>query len=171
MAHSRTLDEVDLIGKTFGRLVVVSPLERVKSHRMWRCRCSCGVYKLIRQEHLISNSTVSCGCFRNTPKLRPYEYLYNRIKQGKHEVIFTYEEFLEFTNETNCHYCDAPVHFKIHIYVEGESPTNLDRKDSALGYSKQNCVVCCKRCNVAKNNHFTYEEWVEIGKVIKSWHT
>ena len=99
----------------------------------------------------MDGSTLSCGCFRRTPKLRPYEYLYNRIKQGKHEVTMTYEEFLAFTKEDKCHYCNAPVRFKIHIYGEGESPTNLDRKDNSIGYSKNNCVVCCKRCNVGKN--------------------
>jgi 5-methylcytosine-specific restriction endonuclease McrA len=171
MARSEPLDEVNLIGKTFGKLVVVSPSGRVKSHRMWKCRCHCGVEKQIRQEHLISEGTVSCGCFRNTPKLRPYEYLYNRIKKGKHAVTLSYEEFLEFTKEPKCHYCGAPVRFKTHIYMEGESATNLDRKDNLLGYSKSNCVVCCKRCNVGKNSNFTYEEWVQIGALIKSWHT
>lgn len=45
----------------------------------------------------------------------------------------------------------------------------LDRKDSFEGYSVENCVVCCSRCNQAKSNFFTYEQWVEIGKVIKSF--
>ena len=159
----------DLTGRVFVKLVVENFAGRHKSHPMWSCKCSCGNHTTVRGGHLLDGSTTSCGCFRNTPKLRPYEYLYNRIKQGKHEVTLTYEEFLEYTKETNCHYCNVPIHFKVHIYVEGESPTNLDRKDSDLGYSKQNCVVCCKRCNVAKNNHFTYEEWLQIGALIKSW--
>jgi hypothetical protein len=28
----------------------------------------------------------------------------------------------------------------------------------------------CPRCNWAKYNHFTYDEWVQIRKVIRSWH-
>ena len=44
---------------------------------------------------------------------------------------------------------------------------NLDRKDSIKGYTKENCVVCCKRCNRAKSNLFSYEEWLEIGKFIQ----
>ncbi len=28
----------------------------------------------------------------------------------------------------------------------------IDRLDNALGYTLDNCVPCCKRCNQAKNN-------------------
>jgi len=160
----------DLTGEVFGKLTAFRYLGKDdKSHRIWLCKCECGIVKPIRAGHLLDNSLVSCGCFRNTPRLRPYEFLYNRLLQGKHEVTLTYEEFLEFTKETNCHYCNALVRFTVHIYRDGESPTNLDRKDSALGYSKDNCVVCCKRCNVGKNKNFTYAEWRKIGALICSW--
>jgi hypothetical protein len=28
-----------------------------------------------------------------------------------------------------------------------------------LGYVEVNVVGCCKRCNIAKGNRFTYDEW------------
>ena len=34
---------------------------------------------------------------------------------------------------------------------------NLDRKDNSIGYSKNNCVVCCSTCNYIKGDKFTYE--------------
>lgn len=168
MAHSRPMDEIDLLGKIFGRFVVVSTLQRRKSYRMWMCRCSCGVEKLVRQEHLLSSSTTSCGCRKHEPVLRVFESLYNRLLQSsKHPVELTYEEFLEFTKQHRCHYCGCEIVFDTRIVKQDRC--NLDRKDSYKGYSKDNCVVCCKRCNIAKNNHFTYEEWVKIGNLIRSW--
>jgi hypothetical protein len=50
---------------------------------------------------------------------------------------------------------------------KGARGYNLDRKDSSVGYVISNLVVCCKRCNLSKADRFTYEEWVEIGKVIR----
>jgi hypothetical protein len=34
----------------------------------------------------------------------------------------------------------------------------LDRKDNDLGYTPENVVACCTRCNYAKRDHFTYDE-------------
>ena len=158
------------IGKPVGFLTPLVDLGRDrKSHKLWLFRCICGTTKTLREEHVSTGNTLSCGCHRQAPRIRPYEYLFNRLKATGHSVELTYEEFLEFTKETTCHYCGSEVHFSITLRRGGRERTNLDRKDSTLGYSKSNCVVCCKRCNIAKNNHFTYEEWVQIGKLIRSW--
>ncbi len=39
----------------------------------------------------------------------------------------------------------------------------IDRKNSTLGYTMDNCVTCCGSCNIMKNK-FTEEEF--ISKVI-----
>ena len=43
-----------------------------------------------------------------------------------------------------------------------EPRRGVDRKDSALGYVLDNCVPCCERHNRAKNDTFTYDEWLTI---------
>lgn len=43
---------------------------------------------------------------------------------------------------------------------------NLDRKDPAVGYQKDNCVVCCALCNRAKGDNFSYEEFLLIGPLV-----
>ena len=51
-------------GQRFGRLIVISFLEK-KSHRnYWLCRCDCGNIKAIREDHLRNHKTISCGCYR-----------------------------------------------------------------------------------------------------------
>lgn len=103
---------------------------------------------------------------------RPFEWTYNRLRQTCKQTCWaldlSYEEFLEFTQTTVCHYCDAAIPWAKHS-TSGHNGCSyyLDRKDSFAGYSKDNCVVCCSRCNQSKSNTFSYEEWLEIGKVIK----
>ena len=79
------------------------------------------------------------------------------VRLRKIEVSLTYEEFLEFTKTSKCFYCDAAVKWK--EFSSGGYGYNLDRKDNSLSYTKENCVVCCKRCNMGKRDTFTFEEW------------
>lgn len=52
----------DLLGKRFGKLVVV---ERIGSHNgnaVWKCKCDCGNYCDVVARSLVSGHTKSCGC-------------------------------------------------------------------------------------------------------------
>lgn len=64
-------------------------------------------------------------------------------------------EFLEKSLNSPCHYC-------------GDNSCGLDRKDNSIGHTMNNCVPCCYECNTAKNNSFSYEEMLFIGKAIKT---
>lgn len=55
---------VDLIGKRFGRLVVVKRQGKQHSHVTWCCQCDCGMEVVIASNHLRTGHTVSCGCAR-----------------------------------------------------------------------------------------------------------
>lgn len=52
---------IDLIGKTFGKLIVV---KKSNEQSMWLCKCDCGNEVICRSTSLKSGSTKSCGCFR-----------------------------------------------------------------------------------------------------------
>lgn len=61
---------IDLSGRTFGRLTVLSrALDRVrtsgKTRAMWLCRCECGRERIIQGAILRSGASRSCGCFSN----------------------------------------------------------------------------------------------------------
>jgi hypothetical protein len=51
-------------GQRFGRLIVTSPETRRGRHRAAECRCDCGEAVTVRLSHLVSGTTVSCGCLR-----------------------------------------------------------------------------------------------------------
>lgn len=97
---------------------------------------------------------------------RPYESLYNTFvdaNKGRYQVDLTYEEFREFTKHDRCHYCDAKITWAEYNRNANGYRYNLDRKDNTLGYSKDNLVACCLRCNYGKGFSFSYEQWRQIG--------
>lgn len=53
---------IDLVGKRFGRLLVVGLESTHKRQLMWGCRCDCGTAKIVRGAHLRDGKIVSWGC-------------------------------------------------------------------------------------------------------------
>ena len=134
---------------------------------IWAVRCKCGTNKEVFGSNLRRGEAQSCGC---SHFLKPFEALYNvlrsRSAQRPVAVDLSFEEFLVFTDTKECHYCSTDI-----LWDERGQRTNLDRKDNNLGYTKENCVVCCRECNVVKGARFTYEQMLQIGELIKSWRT
>lgn len=54
---------IDLTGKIFGRLTVLSLEGELNGHLSWRCKCECGAEKDVRGKHLRYGNVKSCGCF------------------------------------------------------------------------------------------------------------
>lgn len=91
-------------------------------------------------------------------KLRSFEATFNRLIDSSIKrwikLELTYEQFLKFIEQKQCHYCFTKI-----IWDERSSVYNLDRKDNKGPYSKENLVVCCGKCNKGKREIYTYEEW------------
>jgi hypothetical protein len=164
------------LGTIFGNYTVSGKTHKSEksNNRKCECTCSCGKIRDVPVVQLYTGRSTSCRCVNMGKRLRPFENLYNRFRRVsyKREITcdLTYEEFLESTKITQCHYCTS--HIEREPYNNCFKPNsghNLDRKDNAKGYSKENCVVACKRCNQCRSNQFTYEEWLQIGKLIGSW--
>lgn len=57
---------IDLTGKRFGRLTVISRAENTKSGKArWLCRCDCGEETTVLSSNLIRGLTLSCKCLNN----------------------------------------------------------------------------------------------------------
>jgi hypothetical protein len=164
---------IDLAGVVKGRWHVLTPAGKSANGKaMWLCRCACGTERVVASEHLVSGTSRSCGCLQKETtitrcKLQPFLALFNVLKRSAkragHPVAMSLEEFVNFTGISTCHYCDTGV-----VWIDaGYGPYNLDRKDTTLGYAKENCVVCCNACNRGKGNQFTYEEWVVMTSALK----
>ena len=71
-----------LIGERFGRLIVLSieakaPKEN-DGHTYYLCRCMCGRTTIVRDTHLTTGHTKSCGCLILKPKKKGVSYV--RVK-------------------------------------------------------------------------------------------
>ena len=72
--RAREANFVDIKGKQFGELIAEEHLGYVypngKGRALWRCKCSCGRYKDVRQDLLQSGATKTCGnpCHKKKPK-------------------------------------------------------------------------------------------------------
>jgi hypothetical protein len=165
---------INLVGRRFGKLVVLRLAEISFDWRTsWWVRCDCGKEKKVIGASLRRGATRTCGCrlidWNHGNRIRPYEALYHLLVRAahsrSHEIILSYEDFVEFAQQTECHYCGAAVSFA--EFSPRSATYNLDRKDNSLGYSKENCVVCCWRCNGAKGDRYTYWEWKVMTQALK----
>jgi hypothetical protein len=168
---------VDLSGKQFGAWTVKALYGTANKkgvhHSLWVCKCKCGEESIVTASNLKRGKNLGCKvCTVNSNRKKPFESLYllllsTATRRGV-EVNLSYAEYyLYFTTQSWCHYCLGDVVWK--PYQANANGHKLDRKDNAVGYTKDNCVVCCSRCNRAKSNHFTYEEFVALGKVIATF--
>jgi len=126
-----------------------SALKVRKSNKCKRC---CDLIKLTKGR-IVGN------CNRS----RPYEALYNMLVKHCEErdkyIKLSYEDFLYFTQFDKCFYCLDDISWtKYNLSVNG-SRTNMDRKDHRIGYLKSNIVQCCWKCNNAKSNKYTFDDW------------
>lgn len=56
----------DLVGKTFGRLIVLRRIPREGDRNArWLCRCACGSEKAVYGYNLKNSMVRSCGCMRS----------------------------------------------------------------------------------------------------------
>ena len=145
-------------------------------NKFWRKNCpECNkIMRYTNKSNLDKSIRLNLSCKNCKHKLRPYEYIYNHLKyiskRRKIECQLTYEDFLEFTNIKKCTYCNELVNWKTHTFNKNnkKSGYNLDRIDNNLGYIKSNCCVCCPMCNSIKSNKFSYEEMLELGKIVSN---
>lgn len=142
---------------------------------LWDVVCTCGrEYISLGQTITRTNKCRWCAHKKPRPyrRKRPFEAMYNIfVGRARYPVSLTYEQFAELAQQHECHYCGAEIIWQEYrrSSKRGGNGSNLDRKDNSGPYSLNNVVVCCGRCNYAKGSHFTYDEWVQIGNLIRRW--
>ncbi len=162
----------NFINKKFGRLVIVDIYNDVAKQGFGAiCKCDCGKSHRTSLRCLTKGNTSSCGCLakeiriangkkvggRNKKEGTTFRHLFNNYKRKakKRKIIFDLNEkdFKDLTKE-QCFYCGAePNNFYIAKHaIDGYLYNGVDRYDNSLGYIRDNCVPCCKRCNQSKNN-------------------
>ncbi len=159
---------LNLEGKIFGRLKVLRFKGSDKRGRMWECKCECGNIIEAYAGALNHGGAKSCGCYKGSRKppgisaLNSINCEYKRSARRRNiEFTLSEKEFKKLIKD-NCYFC-------------GQSPINLmrskggnmlyngiDRIDNSKGYIIDNCVTCCKVCNLAKGTTDieSFKSWI-----------
>lgn len=142
-----------MIGKVFSQLTVVSFIEKRNSTKVWLCRCSCGEMVNVRQCHLVTSHTRSCGCLKIKTISKTFTK-HGALKNGALPRTYTtWRSMLDrCNNEKNSHYkhygargikvCDEWLKEYSNFLADmGEKPAglSLDRIDHNGNYEKANC--------------------------------
>lgn len=64
---------IDLTGRRFGRLTVISRSANRKGLAVWECQCECGNITEVYGNNLRRGYTQSCGCYRHECELKRVE--------------------------------------------------------------------------------------------------
>jgi 5-methylcytosine-specific restriction endonuclease McrA len=161
---------VDKIGQTFGKLLIVEYEGYRKGNSYWKARCDCGNIISVPTKNLIGGHTKSCGC---------YKFTFCRKAKGEQGFNLVYVMYKDSAKKRNlsfelskedfrsmvvlpCIYCgDCCITGALCTYDKKQRSqeaidhaqffyTGIDRLNSNLGYTKENCVPCCRKCNYAK---------------------
>ena len=165
---------IDLSGKQFGKLKVISlsVTDKKSKNKKWNCLCDCGNSCEAITASLNRGKTKSCGCLNKEiskkKKLPNFtaianEALYrykNNAKTRNYSWEISDEKAFELFSK-DCYWCgDGPKskgrkrQNRDKTFING-----IDRVDNSIGYKEENVVPCCKVCNKIKMD-FTIEEFL-----------
>ena len=142
-----------MIGRKFGRLTVVSEFvrfQRGRNRRFCRCECECGTVVDVRQEHLGSRNTRSCGCLQQeTRKASLTTHGMSDLAEFNIWMGMR-DRCLNPRSPAYANYggrgitiCERWLHsFPAFLADIGSRPSpthTLERVENSLGYSPENC--------------------------------
>ncbi len=160
----------NIVGKKIGNFEILEKYgDGANSYSKFLCRCHCGNERIYNGKNVTGGFRNSCGCERTktVQEIGP-DRVYNHYKQSsktrKIEFTLTKEDFKSLVL-LNCFYCNKPPSSKYKMNKCTTVPlrtftyNGIDRVDNSIGYTKENSVTCCRRCNQMKND-MNLEEWL-----------
>lgn len=137
----------DVGGQIFGKLTALEPLgEKRYGQHLWLCRCECGRYKTVAigALHLGLGGTKSCGCLLGR---QPVHGMTNTSIHSRwcsiHARCYNPRKVnFKSYGGRGITVCERWHDFTLFYQDMGEPPfdgAQIDRIDSDLGYSPENC--------------------------------
>jgi ribosomal protein L24E len=117
--------------------------EALKNHVPWR------TYSHKSSAEWETSRKQSLHKFARTPK-GGWHTLRVAAKQRSIKVSLIFEDYLKLVESNQCHYCGGDL---------PPTGSGIDRKVSSDGYTLENCVPCCKVCNLIRgHDNISFEE-------------
>lgn len=149
---------LELTGTQFPYFKVIQKTDkRHGKNVLWECVCECGNTFLAVAGALSKNRIKSCGCKNKKPNgVSAFNRLYKNYRLGakKRNILFLLtKQDVEVLSKHNCYYCHVePKQIIKSDYNSGDYIYNgIDRIDNTKGYTLDNVVSCCGKCNAMKS--------------------
>ena len=140
---------IDLIGRRFGRLVVVLRAESSTSGKArWKCQCDCGGVSYVASRSLRAGVTKSCGCLRRETsadnnrthgmsRQLAYGVWNGMLQRCRNKNNQAYDRY----GRRGIDVCSSWESFATFFQDMGPAPpgTSIDRIDNNQGYRPDNC--------------------------------
>lgn len=148
--------KLDLTGKRFGKVVVLSRAEVLVGTRVrlyWTCRCDCGNVRNFRSDVLHEAKTCGCAATIHGNCKHPLYQLWSAMK---HRCEKPQHKFYNLYGGRGIAVCERWQTFENFIADMGPRPdgTELDRIDNDKGYSPDNCRWTTHKENI-RNRGYT----------------
>lgn len=154
---------IDLTGRVFGSLKVTNlTFKRQFGSVIWRCICVCGDKLLVSGASLRYGRTRSCGCLTDAliskanvrddaARNKVWRMYTGSAKARSVKFCLTSKQF-DALIAGHCHYCGVrPTKESVSFAGNKFMYNGIDRLNSRKGYTKANCVSCCRPCNMMKS--------------------
>lgn len=163
---------VELIGRRFGRLVVLKKAPSRNHFNYWECVCDCGGTKTARGGDLKNGKTKSCGCIQHEGNRIKHGYSKKKNTKGEYRVWLGLKgRCLRTTNPKYPDYggrgikvCDrwlGKTGFQNFLSDMGERPSpnhSIDRINNDGNYEPNNCrwATSSQQSKNKRNNFFCW---------------
>jgi len=173
--------KIDLVGKKFGRLLVLEEVTRDSrlAKIRWECLCSCGKTTTSVTQSLVSGKILSCGCLKNelskerctthgksrTNIYRIWQGMIQRIRNPKSPAYKIY-------GGRGIKYCESWALFENFYKDMGKCPNDsysLDRKNSNGDYNKDNCRWASQYTQQRNRSNNRWLEYDGKKLVLQDW--
>ena len=126
-------------------------------HPTTLCKCDCGGERLVRTSRFkLGQVTMCAACARADGAIRGAETR-RKLSDTERVVNDRYSVYKQNAKKRGVAFDIALPIFsslldKACTYCGTHERIGVDRVDSSLGYSAENCVPCCSDCNYAKRD-------------------
>ena len=181
---NRPIDD-KLIGKTFNKIKILELSKVVKSRRFYKVKClNCGEITEMRSDRFTGTQKLStCSKCRQShaiqksiERINPETVINGLYAQYRSNAQIRNIEFklnkteFKYIISMRCFYCgEEPKETGTSKHINNSDiivkNNGIDRIDNSKGYTSNNVVACCSKCNMMKKNLNVFEFIHHINKI------